>query len=89
MTLKFCSVSSQVVPYDDLSYHIMNDVDNVNEYYMNQNMVERYVESQGLSFNPKYYIYDYYKIEVYGRTIHMLKEFPDGEVLIVNRYHLH
>ena len=89
MTLEFCSMSSQVISYDDLSYHMMNDIDYTNEYYMNQNMVKRYVESRGLSFHPKHYIYDYYKIEVYGRTIHMLKEFPDEEVLIVNRLHPH
>ena len=87
--LEFCSMSSQVIPYEELHYHMRNDIEDKNEYYMNQNMVEKYFESVGLVLNPSRYLYDYYKLEVYGRTIHMMKEFPDNEVLVVNRHHPH
>lgn len=66
-----------------------NDIEDKNEYYMNQNMVNKYLKSIELVLNPFYYKYDYYKLEVCGKTIHMLKEFPDDEVLIVNRHHRH
>ena len=66
-----------------------NDIENKNEYYMNQNIVDKYLKSVELALNPSYYRYDYYKLEVFGRTIHMLKEFPDNEILIVNRHHPH
>ena len=68
---------------------MMNDIEYRNEYYMNQNMVDKYLKSIELVLNPSYYKYDYYRLEVCRRTIHMLKEFPDNEVLIVNRNHPH
>ncbi len=89
MVLEFCTMSSQVIPYEDLAYHMRIDIEDKNEYYMNQNMVEKYFDSVGLTLDPSKYIYDYYKLQVYGRTIHMMKEFPDNEVLIVNRHHPH
>ena len=87
--LEFCSLSSQVIPYEELQYHMKNDIENKNEYYMNQNMVDRYFKSIGLTLDSSYHIFDYQRLEVYGRTIHMIKEFPDDEVIIVNKYHPH
>ena len=82
-------MSSQVIAYEDLAYYMRIDIEDKNEYYMNQNMVKKYFDSVGLTLDPSKYIYDYYKLQVYGRTIHMMKEFPDDEVLIVNRHHPH
>ena len=87
--LEFCTMSSQVITYDDLQHHMSMDVEDKNEYYMNQNMVKKYFESVGLVLNPSLYLSDYYKLQVYGRTIHMMKEFPDNEVLVVNKHHPH
>ena len=39
---------------------MMNDIEYRNEYYMNQNMVDKYLKSIELVLNPSYYKYDYY-----------------------------
>ena len=36
-----------------------NDIENKNEYYMNQNMVDRYFKSVGLTLDSSYHIFDY------------------------------
>ena len=69
MVLEFGSMSSQVVAYEDLSYHMRMDIEDKNEYYMNQNMVEKYFDSIGLTLDPSKYIYDYYKLQVYVKII--------------------
>ena len=84
--LEFCSMSSQVIPYEELLHHMHNDPDDMNEYYMNRNMIKRYLKSLDLSPNPTFYKYDSYAIKVYGRDIHMMIELPDEEVLVIRRH---
>ena len=84
--LEYCTMSSQVIPYEDLLSHMHNDPDDLNEYYMNRNMIARYLESLGLSPNPTFHKYDSYVIKVYGRDIRMMTELPDEEVLIIHRH---
>lgn len=84
--LEYSSMSSWVIPYEDLLPHMHNDPDDLNEYYMNRNMIARYLESLGLSPNPTFHKYDSYAIKVYGRDIHMMTELPDEEVLIIRRH---
>lgn len=85
--LEFCTMASQVIAYEDLSYYCTLEGNYDWTYMMNCTTLQKYLLSQDLTMNPQLYVKDYFTMEIYGRHFVMMNELPDDEVIIIDRRH--